>query len=67
MSRFNPLFVSKRSAAQLLDMRPAEFQALLEAGHIPKPRQIGRHERWDVEELRKIASGEMAETGGMEW
>ena len=67
MTRFTPLFVNERSVALLLDMKPVEFRALMEAGHLPKPRLIGGFERWDVEALRKIASGEMAETGGMEW
>ena len=67
MSRFTPLFVHERNAALLLDMKPVEFRALMEAGHLPKPRLIGGFERWDVEALRKIANGEMAETGGMDW
>lgn len=67
MTRFTPLFVNERSAAHLLDMKAAEFRALVQAEHLPKPRQIGGHERWDVEALRNIASGEMAERGGMDW
>ena len=67
VSRFTPLLLSERNAALLLDMKPAEFRALREAGCLPKPRLIGGYERWDVETLRKIATGEMAETGGMEW
>ena len=67
VSRFTPLLISERIAALLVDMMTAEFRALRNAGHLPKPRLIRGNERWDGEALRKIASGEMAETGGMEW
>ena len=67
VSRFTPLPISERNTALLLDMMTAEFRALRNAGYLPKPRRIGGNERWDVEALRKIASGEMAETGSMEW
>ena len=58
-----PILASERTAAQLLDMKPAEFLALVEAGHLPK---AGRFDRWDVEELRRIARGDAVD-GGMEW
>lgn len=67
MNRPAPLFANERSAAAIFDMKPVEFRSLVEAGHLPGPKRIGEFERWDVEELRKIASGELAETGGMDW
>jgi hypothetical protein len=51
VSRFTPLLISERNAALLFDMITPKFRALRNAGHLPKPR----------------LSGEMAETGGMEW
>ena len=53
-----PIFAGERSAAKLLDLKPAEFSALVESGHLPKPRDIGGFERWDVLDLRRIISGE---------
>lgn len=65
MAHVAPILASERSAARLLDLTPAEFARLVEAGHLPRPREIAPGvKRWDVEELRRIASGEAAE--GME-
>lgn len=62
------LFATDRTAAQLLDLKPAEFRALVEAGHLPQPRRIGEHERWDVQELQQIVSGGAVNgMGGVEW
>lgn len=56
------------NAAKLLDMKPTEFRALVDEGHLPKPRLIAGFERWDVEELRLIGRGDVA-TGmaGVQW
>jgi hypothetical protein len=63
-----PLFASERSAARLLDMKPAEFARLVESGLLPKPRDIGGLRRWDVRELTLIASGEAVEgMGDVQW
>jgi len=67
MAALRPLFVAETSAAQLFDMKPAEFRRLVEAGHLPKARIIGGFPRWDVEELRKIARGESMDGGDMQW
>ena len=67
MARLLPIFVTEHSAALLLDMKTAEFRRLVKAGHLPGPSAIGPHERWDVEALRKIASGRTAEPERMEW
>lgn len=65
MTRPAPLFADAKTAAALFCMKPSEFTALVEAGHLPAPRDIGGLKRWDVEECRRIASGEAAEAGGM--
>ena len=64
-----PLFASETNAARLLDMKPAEFRALVEAGHFPRGREIAPGMvRWPVDELRLIATGEAAEgLGDVQW
>ena len=48
-------------------MKAADFQALVDGGHLPPPRDIGGFERWDVEEMRRIGRGDAMEGGGCEW
>jgi predicted DNA-binding transcriptional regulator AlpA len=68
MASDTPLFACKRSAAKLLDMKPAEFSALVKDGHLPKPRDIGGFKRWDMPELQRIISGEAADgMGDVKW
>ena len=69
MSRPRPILASETNAARLLDMRPAEFRALVEAGHLPRGREIAPGMvRWPVDELRQIASGDAAEgLGDVQW
>lgn len=60
MGRHDPgmLFASEASAARLLDMRPAEFRALVQSGALPQPVKIaGKIERWSVAELDAIVRG----------
>lgn len=67
MTRIAPILATEATAAQLLDMKPAEFRALVGAGHLPKGREIAPGMvRWITEDLRKIASGEAIEQG-IEW
>lgn len=61
------LFASDRRAAQLLDMKPAEFRELVEGGHLPKPIECGGFKRWDVKELVSIWRGDTAQGEGIEW
>ena len=61
-----PIFATDRTAAKLLDMKPAEFRELVEAGALPGPRKIGDLDRWDVDELRRIVSGEAVIVVGSE-
>lgn len=56
-----PAFASDRTAAKLLDMKPAEFCELVEAGHLPRPVERAGYKRWDVEHLIQIWRGEAAE------
>jgi len=68
MAFLAPLYACERSAAKLLDMKPAEFSALVKGGHLPKPRDIGGFKRWDVQDLRRIISGEAVEgMGDVQW
>lgn len=63
-----PILASERSAAKLLDMKPAQFRLLVDEGVLPKPCKIGDFERWDVEQLRAIAIGDLANGAGLiEW
>lgn len=55
MGQHTPLFASERTAAALLDMKPAEFRALVTAGSLPGPSLL---ERWDVSELQAIMRGQ---------
>ena len=62
-----PILASEATAARLLDMKPAEFRALVEAGHLPRGREIAPGvPRWVTDDLRRIASGEAID-GGIEW
>jgi predicted DNA-binding transcriptional regulator AlpA len=64
-----PLFATDRKAAELLDMKPAEFRALVNDGHLPKGREIAPgFLRWDVEQLRLIGKGEAVDgMGETQW
>ena len=68
MSKHTPLFASSRTAAQLLDMREEEFMQLVDNGHLPAATDIGGGiKRWEVDLLRRIASGAAAYEGSFEW
>lgn len=64
-----PILANETTAARLLDLKPGEFRSLVEAGHLPKPREIAPGvPRWVVDDLRRIASGEAADgMGGVQW
>lgn len=69
MAHIAPILASETSAARLLDMKVAEFRSLVEAGHLPRGREIapGVH-RWITDDLRRIASGEASEgMGDVNW
>lgn len=57
-----PVLAGEATAARLLDMKPAEFRALVEAGHLPRGREIAPGViRWPVDDLRRIACGAAVE------
>lgn len=64
-----PLFASEQSAARLMDMKTADFRALVEAGHLPRGREIAPGVvRWPVDDLRSIAKGQAVDgMGDVEW
>ncbi|UFS65729.1 hypothetical protein LO749_03990 [Paracoccus denitrificans] len=67
MPRLVPILAGEETAAELLDMKPAEFRALVQAGHLPRGREIAPGlVRWDAEALRQIGRGDAIE-GGIEW
>lgn len=62
-----PLYASETTAARLLDMRPAEFRAHVDAGDFPPGIEIAPGViRWKTATLENIASG-AAINGGMQW
>lgn len=69
MSPVIPIFATEANAARLLDIKPSEFRRLVEAGHLPRGREIAPGlVRWPVDDLRRIASGEAAEgMGDVDW
>lgn len=65
---FQPICVGTTKAAKLLDMKPSEFRDLVRAGVLPNPRLFGKLERWDVEQLKAIASGNTCDDAGqIDW
>ncbi|QOL80457.1 helix-turn-helix transcriptional regulator [Pseudooceanicola spongiae] len=60
MAALQPLFVDDRTAAKLFCLSRAEFLDLIRQGHLPAPTKLGTYDRWDVEELLRIAKGERA-------
>lgn len=69
MASLAPIFATEAKAAALLDMKPGEFRSLVEGGHLPRGRELGPVVlRWDVEQLRRIISGEAVDgMGGVQW
>lgn len=62
-----PILADEKTAAKLLCLPPRAFRDLVAQGHLPPPRDLGGFERWDVDDLRRIARGEAMEDGGMTW
>lgn len=53
-----PILASEKTAAALLDMKPAEFRSLVQAGALPPPEDFRGFQRWRVKDLEAIASGD---------
>ena len=65
MAHFFPILVNEKTAGRLLDMTVAEFRSLVEAGHLPRGREITPGVvRWVTDDLRRIASGDAADGMG---
>ena len=60
MSAAQPLAVRDTTAAKMLDMPATEFRRLVNAGALPKPCRIGRHDRWRVRDIQAIVDGTAA-------
>lgn len=54
------LAVKDTSAARMLDMPPAKFRALVDAGALPPPVVIGDMKRWRVDQIEAILKGNAA-------
>ena len=65
--KHSPIFATEASAARLLDMKPAELREQVQAGNLPPPKTIGTHQRFDVDELRRVIRGETIGGGAMVW
>ena len=62
------LAVGEKSAAQLLELKPKEFKALVDQGILPRPGNIGPYERWDAGEQRAVIRGEFVDGfEGVNW
>lgn len=67
-TRPTPIMADERTAAELLCMKPSEFIAAVKAGHLPSARTIMPGvDRWPVDELRRIGSGDAIEGGAIPW
>lgn len=55
--KHQPLLVTDKTAAAMLDMRAPEFCALVAAGSLPQPIIIAGLRRWRMAELTAIADG----------
>jgi hypothetical protein len=62
-----PIFATEARAAKLLDMKPADLRAQVDAGNLPPPKRIGGLERFDIEELTRVIRGDVAGTGVYQW
>ena len=60
MKQLTPLFATEKHAAQLLDMSQSKFRELVKQGALPRPIEIGELNRWDVEKIKAILSGNAA-------
>jgi hypothetical protein len=63
------ILANETTAAQLLDLKPGEFRSLVEAGHLPRGREIAPGiTRWPVDDLRRLANGDASDgMGGVQW
>lgn len=61
MKSLTPFLASEKTAAELLDMKPAEFRQLVKAGHLPRGEEIAPGViRWETDHLRNLHAGRLA-------
>ena len=56
-NRPTPLALGKTRAAALLDLKPSEFQNLVERRVLPEPVDLAGYERWRVADLQAVLDG----------
>ena len=61
MTAPNPIAVSDKTAAKMFEIPHAEFRRLVDEGLLPRPVKLGQHERWKVEDLERVMSGQSTE------
>ena len=66
MTHPRPIAAGERKAAAMFDMTVGDFLRLVDAGTLPKPRDIGKQQRWCVSDLEAIVSGDAMEQE-LEW
>ena len=65
MTKYTPLFATAKTAASLLEMKKAEFLALVKDGALPS---AAKFDRWDVEQLQKAMRGDLIDgLESVEW
>ena len=52
-----PIAVSEKNGAAILDMAPQNFRELVACGALPPPTKLGGLERWLVSDLEAIFTG----------
>lgn len=69
MASLQPILATEATAAKLLDLSLDDFRRLVEAGHLPRGREIAPGlVRWPVDELRRITDGRAADgMEGVKW
>lgn len=59
-TQIQPLAVTERNAAAMLDMSVRDFWKLVLCGALPRPTVIGGHELWIVADLVAVLTGSAA-------
>jgi len=69
MGRDMPILASEQRAARLLDLNLKQFRDMVEAGHLPRGREIAPgFVRWSVDDLQRIATGKAVDgMGDVSW
>lgn len=64
-----PIFADERTAAGLLTLKVSEFKSAVDRGDLPRPCNVAGHDRWRVEDLERIATGQamLDDVDQVEW